>query len=58
MAVEEVVTQNFRQDLIDSGIVIQTEDLWKIYSDELDRLPRHADPRKLLARWTSGEPAG
>jgi putative ABC transport system ATP-binding protein len=31
MAVEEVGSQNFRQDLVDSGIVIQTEDLWKTY---------------------------
>ena len=27
MGVEEAVSQNFRQDLIDTGIVIQTEDL-------------------------------
>src|SRR5690348_18047295 len=31
MAVEEVDSQSFRQDLVDSGIVIQTEDLWKTY---------------------------
>jgi len=31
MAVEEATTQAFRQDLIDSGIVICTEDLWKTY---------------------------
>src|SRR5690348_14421954 len=32
MAVEEATTsQTFRQDLIDSGIVICTEDLWKTY---------------------------
>ncbi|MGH9495144.1 MAG: ATP-binding cassette domain-containing protein, partial [Candidatus Sulfotelmatobacter sp.] len=31
MAVEEVGSQSFRQDLVDSGIVIQTEDLWKTY---------------------------
>ena len=31
MAVEEVASQAFRQDLIDSGIVICTEDLWKTY---------------------------
>jgi putative ABC transport system ATP-binding protein len=38
MAVEEVVTQNFRQDLIDSGIVIQTEDLWKTYEMGTEQL--------------------
>ena len=31
MAVEEAASQAFRQDLIDSGIVICTEDLWKTY---------------------------
>ncbi len=31
MAVEEVGLPSFRQDLVDSGIVIQTEDLWKTY---------------------------
>ncbi len=31
MAVEEVGSQSFRQDLVDSAIVIQTEDLWKTY---------------------------
>src|SRR5690348_10580660 len=31
MAVEEATSQAFRQDLIDSGIVICTEDLWKTY---------------------------
>lgn len=31
MAVEEIATQSFRQDLIDSGVVICTEDLWKTY---------------------------
>ena len=31
MAVEEVDSQSFRQDLVDSGIVIQTDDLWKTY---------------------------
>src|SRR5579863_4468920 len=31
MAVEEAASQSFRQDLIDSGIVICTEDLWKTY---------------------------
>jgi putative ABC transport system ATP-binding protein len=31
MAVEEVGSQSFRQDLVDSAIVIQTDDLWKTY---------------------------
>src|SRR3984885_179391 len=32
MAVEEIApSQSFRQDLVDTGIVIQTEDLWKTY---------------------------
>ncbi len=31
MAVEEVTSQTFRQDLIDSGVVICAEDLWKTY---------------------------
>jgi putative ABC transport system ATP-binding protein len=31
MAVEEAASQAFRQDLVDSGIVICTEDLWKTY---------------------------
>lgn len=31
MAVEEIATQSFRQDLIDSGVVICTEELWKTY---------------------------
>jgi putative ABC transport system ATP-binding protein len=31
MAVEEAASQSFRQDLIDSGVVICTEDLWKTY---------------------------
>jgi putative ABC transport system ATP-binding protein len=31
MGVEESVSQNFRQDLVDTGIVIQTEELWKTY---------------------------
>ncbi len=31
MAVEEIATQSFRQDLIDSGLVICTEELWKTY---------------------------
>ena len=28
---QELETQSFRQDLVDTGIVIQTEDLWKTY---------------------------
>ena len=31
MAIEGVASQAFRQDLIDSGIVICTDDLWKTY---------------------------
>src|SRR5579872_5666465 len=31
MAVQQAIAQTFRQDLIDSGIVIQTVDLWKNY---------------------------
>ncbi|MFZ0332826.1 MAG: ABC transporter ATP-binding protein [Candidatus Acidiferrales bacterium] len=31
MAVEEVTSQTFRQDLVDSGVVICAEDLWKTY---------------------------
>jgi putative ABC transport system ATP-binding protein len=31
MPVQELEAQSFRQDLIDAGIVIQTEDLWKTY---------------------------
>ena len=31
MAVEDVESQSYRQDLIDAGVVIQTEDLWKTY---------------------------
>src|SRR6202451_2738888 len=38
MAVEEVVSQSFRQDLVDSGIVIQTEDLWKTYEMGAEQL--------------------
>jgi putative ABC transport system ATP-binding protein len=38
MAVEEVIAQNFRQDLIDSGVVIQTEDLWKTYEMGTEQL--------------------
>lgn len=38
MAVEEVGSQNFRQDLVDAGIVIQTEDLWKTYEMGTEQL--------------------
>lgn len=31
MPVEEIAAQSFRQDLVDSGVVICTEDLWKTY---------------------------
>jgi len=31
MAVEEVGSQSFRQDLVDAAIVIQTDELWKTY---------------------------
>src|ERR1700685_3300069 len=32
MAVEEIIApQSYRKDLVDTGIVIQTEDLWKTY---------------------------
>ena len=38
MAVEEPGVQNFRQDLVDSGVVIQTEDLWKTYEMGTEQL--------------------
>jgi len=38
MAVEEPGVQSFRQDLIDAGIVIQTEDLWKTYEMGTEQL--------------------
>src|SRR5271166_613961 len=39
MAVEEIApSQNFRQDLVDTGIVIQTEDLWKTYEMGAEQL--------------------
>lgn len=31
MPVDEIASQSFRQDLVDSGVVICTEDLWKTY---------------------------
>jgi putative ABC transport system ATP-binding protein len=38
MGVEEAVSQNFRQDLVDAGLVIQTEDLWKTYEMGTEKL--------------------
>jgi putative ABC transport system ATP-binding protein len=39
MAVGEVaVPQSYRQDLIDSGVVIQTEELWKTYEMGVEQL--------------------
>jgi putative ABC transport system ATP-binding protein len=38
MGVEETVSQNFRQDLVDAGIVIQTEGLWKTYEMGAEQL--------------------
>ena len=39
MAVEEIVpSQSFRQDLVDAGIVIQTEELWKTYEMGAEQL--------------------
>jgi putative ABC transport system ATP-binding protein len=38
MGVEEAVSQNFRQDLVDTGIVIQTDDLWKTYEMGAEKL--------------------
>jgi putative ABC transport system ATP-binding protein len=39
MAVEETVaSQNYREDLVSSGIVIQTEDLWKTYEMGAEQL--------------------
>lgn len=39
MAVEEAdAAQSFRQDLVDSGVVIQTEDLWKTYEMGAEQL--------------------
>src|SRR5271166_6229352 len=39
MAVEEIApSQNFRQDLVDTGIVIQTEELWKTYEMGTEQL--------------------
>jgi putative ABC transport system ATP-binding protein len=39
MAVEEArVAQNYREDLVAAGIVIQTEDLWKTYEMGVEKL--------------------
>jgi len=39
MAVEEATaSQNYREDLVNSGIVIQTEDLWKTYEMGAEQL--------------------
>jgi putative ABC transport system ATP-binding protein len=38
MAVEEIVAPSFRQDLIDSGVVIQTDELWKTYEMGTEQL--------------------
>jgi putative ABC transport system ATP-binding protein len=41
MPVQEIEAQSFRQDLVDAGIVIRTEELWKTYemgSEELHAL--------------------
>jgi putative ABC transport system ATP-binding protein len=38
MAVESLTSQNFREDLVNSGIVIQTEDLWKTYEMGAEQL--------------------
>jgi putative ABC transport system ATP-binding protein len=38
MAVEEVGAQSFRQDLVDSNVVIQTDDLWKTYEMGTEQL--------------------
>ncbi len=35
---QELETQSFRQDLIDNGVVIQTEDLWKTYEMGAEQL--------------------
>ncbi|HXJ17720.1 MAG TPA: ABC transporter ATP-binding protein [Candidatus Polarisedimenticolia bacterium] len=38
MGVEEAVSQSYRQDLVDAGIVIQTEELWKTYEMGTEQL--------------------
>jgi len=36
--VEQLASQSFRQDLVDSGVVIKTEDLWKTYEMGAEQL--------------------
>ena len=38
MTVEQLAPQTFRQDLIDAGVVIKTEDLWKTYEMGTEQL--------------------
>jgi len=38
MAVQAAVAQTFRQELVDSGVVIQTVDLWKTYEMGVEEL--------------------
>jgi hypothetical protein len=39
VAVEEIIVpQSYRKDLIDAGIVIQTDDLWKTYEMGAEKL--------------------
>ncbi len=38
MAVEEIVAQSYREDLVSAGVVIQTEDLWKTYEMGTEKL--------------------
>jgi putative ABC transport system ATP-binding protein len=38
MAVEEITAQSYREDLVSSGVVIQTEDLWKTYEMGTEKL--------------------
>jgi putative ABC transport system ATP-binding protein len=38
LSTTEIETQSFRQDLVDSGIVIQTEELWKTYEMGTEQL--------------------
>ena len=51
MPVEEVAASlTFRQDLIDSGIVICTEDLWKTYTWALKKCTRFGEPMSRFIR--------
>jgi len=38
LGVEEAVSQTYRQDLVDSGVVIRTEELWKTYEMGTEQL--------------------